>query len=175
MEQDIKNEEVLANSSSQIVYKGTVKIDVIRGNKVIKSYNNHNQGNVSLFSFITWCLTGEFKDSLRPKFLRGYSKENDDYTLMTTTPIHYRSCEKIGSSKAVYKFLIPANSIIPQVVDSPKNLNHFRLFSQDNRDMLLDINACCAFIDLKTGDIVPDNKTNFLITWTLEITNNGGN
>ena len=53
MEQDIKNEEVLANSSSQIVYKGTVKIDVIRGNKVIKSYNNHNQGNVSLFSFIT--------------------------------------------------------------------------------------------------------------------------
>lgn len=167
MSNNLKSEEVLTNSSSSIIYKGSVKIEMIRGNKVIKTITQHNQGQLSLFSFISQCLAGTFKDSLRPKILQAYTKANNEYTKRTSTPILYRSCRAIGDGKTVYKFLIPANAIL-----GTGAINHFRLFSTDNVLKVDELDSCSAYIDYKETDIVPDSKTNFLITWTLQVTNN---
>lgn len=175
MTNEINNEEVLNNSSSTLVYVGTVKIEEIRGNKVIKTYTSHNEGKASLFNFIAQCLSGKLEDRLRPKYLRAYNKNGTTYTQITNTQISFRSVRAVGD-KTIYKFLIPANTL-----NAATELNHFRLFSQDNVNIVDNIDSCCASIDYvaKTNSdkLLPDGKTNFLVTWTLQVTNNtnGGN
>lgn len=163
-----KNKEELLSNSSTIGYKGTVTIDYIRKNEIVKTIKVHNKGNKSLFSFLVQCLEGRLVDGMRPKILKAYNK-SVAYTKALTTPIIYTSARALDTS-IVYKFLIPATAIRKDTGGNYYDLNHFRLFSTDNESQDSSLDDCCAYVDLTTG-ISPDGITNYLITWTLQITN----
>ena len=167
-----KNKEELLSNSSTIGYKGIVTIDYIRKNEIVKTIKVHNKGNKSLFSFLVTCLEGRLIEGMRPKILRVYNctkSETTKYTEAVTTPIIYTSARALDTS-IVYKFLIPATAIRKDTKGNYYELNHFRLFSTDNDSQDSSLDDCCAYVDLTTG-ISPDGVTNYLITWTLQITN----
>lgn len=168
-----KNKEELLSNSSTIGYKGSVTINCIRKNEIVKTIKVHNKGNKSLFSFLVQCLGGNLVEGMRPKILMAYNynKTDSTYTKALTTSIIYTSARVPPTSTSiVYKFLIPATTIDKTTTGSYYELNHFRLFSTDNQSQNVNLDDCCAYIDLTDG-ISPDGVTNYLITWTLQVTN----
>ena len=53
-----------------VSYEGKVKIELMHGNRVYKTFNVKNTGKLPLFQFITRCLAGYFDVSNAPKYLR---------------------------------------------------------------------------------------------------------
>lgn len=85
-----KKKEITPKTNTILQYTGNVTISVLRKNKVVKQYKNHNDGNNNLFAFILNCLAGEYYDVDRPKWIVAYytSNQQDYYSIPSYIPIN---------------------------------------------------------------------------------------
>ena len=159
--------------TSAISYAGSVKIQLLHGNKVYKTINGKNSGSIELFKFIAHALINQYEPMERPKFLMLYyaTLSSDEAVTTSATPhnavrIETGSSEDIGVyCDAIFEFLVPYGSLSGQTV------NRLRIFNSNTVD-IADPTAASVTVDLGNKEFtITDNKTNILITWTMRISN----
>lgn len=64
--------KIKQNSNQSLGYKGDLKIQIRKGNKVIKTKNIKNSGRYPLFQFFIECLNGnyDYANKFKPEFLQ---------------------------------------------------------------------------------------------------------
>lgn len=156
-----KNINKITSNNLNIGYSGKVKIDLVKGTKIIKSKEYTNTGNWPIFYFLGLCLSGEYHKAelYRPKYLRLFSAGNagtdptgidinnilsneDNITslnliLYNQTPHTSKNETTIespnGDAETMFKFVVPFTQILNEV-NKPTNL--FVLYDQTNKDVI---------------------------------------
>jgi hypothetical protein len=158
-------------TSESLGYAGSVQVQLIRGNKVIKTINTKNSGRLALFSFLANALIGRLEPAGAPRFIILGFTEGDDSVgqQISTNAIPYSSVsletstvEGEVSASAVFKFLIPFST-----VSAGNQINLIRLYSQNSVSWSNHI----ASFKIDGSPIVSDGKSNILITWTMKLSN----
>ena len=169
--------------NSAIGYSGKVTVKILHGNKVVKTYRNHNTGTYRLFEFIARCLGNTYNEMYAPRFVRAFNIEGefteeeiinhlDD---VISGPIAYNKIDVTtnvdsenslnDSSTVIFSFLIPASLIF----DNQTRMNALALYSLTTYDDE-SIASPMAYVKLDTN-IQINEGSNILIEWSLAITN----
>ena len=145
-------EKFIDNGS--ISYEGKVTINLLKGNKTIKTYSVHNAGYPPLFMFLAQSLTGDYtkSESLRPRYIRLFSLGEagtpytedmiaqhltlDSMTSLTLSSYNTAPYAEIiqktettpAYARTIFKFLIPFTQI-----NTSKATNMFALYSASNQ------------------------------------------
>jgi hypothetical protein len=69
---------VCSKYTANIGYSGKLKVSIKDGNKIIQTREYHNAGTDYLFTFLCYCLCGEFKASerIRPFKIKLYDRDD---------------------------------------------------------------------------------------------------
>ena len=162
----------------KIVYRGNVKIELIRGNKVYKKIDKKNAGRMPLFTFLTRCLAGYYDGNSAPKFLRAFSVEDItdiDFSTISEDEVTTAAIQVSGinldsnttneSGAVSFEFLIPASVL---KVGS-NDINVLAVYSTTNRTAR---SLPSAYITLEDADLISaDGESNVKIVWTMTISN----
>jgi hypothetical protein len=173
-----KTKEKQHKTNASVGYAGNVEIKLDRGKKTIKTIKTHNEGKLSLFSFLANALIGSFDAGGAPRYvILGNGATDAVAQQVSTNAIPYsnvsietNTAENDTHASAVFKFLIPFSS-----VSAGQQINVVRLYSQNSTSWGNHI----AYFLLPTQDeegnpidpLISDGKSNILITWTMKITN----
>lgn len=135
MDKEKKKKEVTPKTSTVLKYTGNVTISVLRKNKIVKQYKNHNEGNSNLFTFILNCLAGEYYDVDRPRWIVAYYTENnqDYYSIPSYIPINEVGVKTNNETTPVlsYRCLISSSYL----GSNGKDINGLLFYSDNGRNM----------------------------------------
>lgn len=172
------------SNTTTITYQGNVKINVVdRNNKIIKSFNSHNDGKYPLFKFILLCLGEEYTaaSDLAPKYIRLFDakdKDNPKYEEeKTSTAIIYNTRPNIvldkDDSSITFKFLIPFSQL-----KNKENINLFALYGENNKSTSDSPSATFLLLDedgnLGSAISSSDNSKDYYtlsVEWTMRVNN----
>lgn len=152
-----------------ISYAGQIRVDLVRGGKIVKTIETHNSGELPLFNFIANCLAGKFYESLKPQFIHFFNVDDEQVTYIPT-PFSSVGVEQYEGSSGegshcdvVFKYIVPF-SVIP--VGSVTT--RIKLYNQtDTRP-----ENYIAYFDLPNNRTIEgDGKSNVVVTWTMRISN----
>ena len=187
---DKKVEQPKGNIESQVGYCGNLNIKVMRGNRVVKEFNEHNTGTKRLFTGLALALIGDNNKSwynYLPKFL-GFGTNNSVATSFNepdlknpckagTSPNQVPVRVAISSGNPYVDsvgsidvgIIAPFTAVIPYAsiksfLGDP-GIGEFGLFSDIDGETLL------ARITLTSPITNIDEGMNLLLTWTLSIRN----
>ena len=81
-ESQVSEEEVKQETKNAITYKGSVKVQLIKNGKVLKTHKLHNNGRYPVFQFLCECLRGNYvnADVERPKYISLFTVDSDTYS-----------------------------------------------------------------------------------------------
>ena len=163
--------EVNVSSSTPMVYNGTVKVQIKRGNKIVKSKIIKNKGYIQMFKFLAKCLYGILDSSLAPEYIVLLGNDNTVLSNVVKSTNHLLDANGVIAS---YQFLIPFNAIISQGTCTKIVLTNsacsYQFSSSSIGETILEANSC-AIIDLE--ETIPlsslNNNDAILIVWSMEI------
>ena len=167
--------------STNILYEGKVDIDFIRNGKRIKRLSSHNDGYVPLFTFILRCLSGDYREADRPKYVYVFyiedSTRKDKFSSSTSLNI---SSVSIKENEGIlsYKILVPqsifggikkfAGLAFYSTSNNPINITTNDDLSSTNPSMKMYIKGTKLSDGVRwENEYVSD--TDMLITWQLNI------
>lgn len=160
-------------TKSMISYQGNVTLKIYHGDKEVKTIYNHNEGSLSLMSFLVHCLGGDYHSSETPKYIKAYyngSEEGFNPTqenqvtlrpIVTNFPPKYIVDNSTTKAKVQLTFLIPNG-----VYDSSKTINRLALYNLDNRDGYTNYLAW-----IKTEPIALTSGESLMIVWEMTLAN----
>ena len=163
--------EVNVSSSTPIAYNGTVKVQIKRGNKIVKSKIIKNKGYTQMFKFLAKCLYGLLDSSLAPEYIVLLGNDNAILSNVVKSSNHLLDDNGLITS---YQFIIPFNAIISQgtctkIVLTNNACSH--QFSGSSIDESTLENNSCAIVELR--ETIPlsslNNNDAILIVWSMEI------
>ena len=171
-----KKKNTQTNSDVDIKYSGEVTIQIVHGDKVVKTIRQHNSGTFRLFQYLAKCLVGVYEPLYAPKYLRLFHGDdaNDlsNATLLTDAVVISSTSFDTTSEngKAQLTFTVPGN--IFRVQNSTPNI--LALYSQ-NDVSTLDANDKYTLV-LATTSVSGlggafDDDTNLIIVWEMTIGN----
>lgn len=164
-------------TKDKITYEGSVKIQLLKGKKVVKTLTKHNAGTLQLFSFISKCLAGylDGMDNYYPRYVRLYNTDTSQVPISfsgeTTTsavPVVGISLDTTDSSEpealVKYEFIIPVSSI-----KSGTTSNVIAIYNTINRAAR---EKPSAYVILTGNQIIdPSDGYNVRVVWTMRISN----
>ena len=175
-----KQVEIKPKSETVLEYTGSVTVSLLRKGKVVKKFQNHNDGTNNLFKFILNCLAGEYYDVDRPKWIIPYYTEGsaDRYSISAFIPINSikiidQTSGGSTSSALSYRCLISSSYLGGEEVKI-----HGLLFYSDNgKKNAGDYKTADDPIDdnyqmkMSFGDIDEDEfqKQDILVEWQVRI------
>lgn len=181
---ETRSEKTLA-STPNIIYQGSVKVTLKKGNKIIYSKSYHNNGGSPLFNFLTGCLAGRYQENDRPKNIRFFYASEDSspgpITNSSTPCSPFIALNKVGltedSQGVVLHFTVPCAFV--KTTGSNGKVNQIGLYSNaytqsDNQQE--NYSAYWNLVD-DNGNWDPmtvssDNGDyNIFVEWTLSFTN----
>lgn len=182
--------EVKLNSSTPILYRGSVQVQVKKGNRIISNKTKRNSGSTQMFAYLGYCLFGELKPNLAPNYivlLKQPESIDAPHIILSTTK--YRSEVSLtptedGEFAVTKKFLIPYNAIINKqkcdeiVLTNVDNIQNFSSTSISSDDLK---QFSSAIITLNVGDEIMLNELGLddaiIILWSMQIADisQGGN
>ena len=162
-------------------YTGIVTISQYNGNKKKSLAQVHNSGYSSLFSFLSYCLTGDFdmaKLELPTKIRLLYTEESKEGTMTfsAVSPfIFFANRPEIvytdtteASSAVCYSFIIPREMV------ENAHFNGIGLYSDTVTESASDVESFSAFC--KVDDLSGFSESTMLVVdWKLIIVNNDNN
>lgn len=167
--------------STNILYEGKVDIDFIRNGKRIKRLSSHNDGYVPLFTFILRCLSGDYREVDRPKYVYVFyieeSSRKDRFA--SSTPLNISSVSiKENEGVLSYKILVPisifgsinkfAGLAFYSTINNPTTITTNDDLSSTNPSMKMYIKGTKLSDGVRwENEYVSD--TDMLITWQLNI------
>ena len=166
--------EVNVSSSTPMAYTGTVKVQIKRGNKIVKSKIIKNKGYIQMFKFLAKCLYGVLDSSLAPEYIVLLGEGSGNNAILSNV---VKSTNHLLDENGVitsYQFLIPFNAIISQgtctkIVLTNSACSHQFSGSYIGYEALE--NNSCAIIELE--DTIPlsslNNNDAILLVWSMEI------
>jgi len=162
--------------NTAISYKGTVQIQIKRGDKIISNKVKRNKGALQMFSYLAYCLAGELKANLIPNYI-ALLNHNDSSNILLSKLIEKNSVY-IENNVVSYQFLIPYNAIITAYssIDCNRliltNSEKSQAFLGTIPDSTLD-NISSAIMDLTNSIQLHTLNSNdaIIIVWSMEIKN----
>ena len=176
----------LQNTLATISYQGTVKISIKDKNKIIKTFEYHNNGTDELFKFLCLCIGGDYKatDRLRPFKIKLFDR-NDPYSRGIAPKTDLAVSGLVSVNKpATYnltenKIAVTLHFLIPYSNISGTQVCQMCLYGKEyGNDDITKFSAYYYLTDENNMDwnpIIIDNnrKANYslIIDWTLAFTN----
>ena len=188
-----KDKEINISSTTPISYSGTVQIKIKKQNKIISTRVKRNKGSEQMFSFLAWCLYGELKSNLLPKYIVLLNKRVDGGDTIHTVLCkpRERAGNLMNGNVVSKQFLIPVGAITGAteevdecneiVLTNYESIGNFNGVTIGN-DLLKQSSS--AIIELKgTGNNAPINLRTLgednaiIIVWSMQIKDisEGGN
>ena len=145
-----------SSTSSNIIYQGSVKVTVKKGNKIISSKNYHNAGGIPLFNFLNSCIAGKYQEKDRPKNIMlfyndvTYSQSNNTINSSSTPCSSFIALNRVGISDdrkgVVLHFTIPCAFVTAK---NDGKVNQIGLYSAANslETSKEDFSACWNFLN----------------------------
>lgn len=160
----------------QTALKGNVKIKVMHGNRLVKSYEKHNEGTLNLFYGLVTCLSGSPAREYLPNYISVGDGTRDPGTSVTTSGLQHEldtmTRVKVtpnfkgpsissadGSVSTIYQAIIPYSSIGDTTV---KELGLFGTLS--GSDMVARVQP--------DEPISLSLNENLIVEWTFTLKNN---
>lgn len=182
------NQDFAQSTLDSIKYQGSIRVNILDGNRIISTKNYSNSGTTKLFSFLTACLKGDFETAAdnRPCkliLLKSGADENFDpgegaVSAPTSAfegtdfwkegcylapPVHHNKAI-VGTATAVtYSFRVPFLILGTGAV---KKMALITENSTDYKDI-------CAYYILNEPIEIPASGGNYtiLVDWTLSFSN----
>lgn len=125
-----------------IVYKGEITFKIMHGDKVVKTFKQHNEGTQDLMTFLIKCLGSNYDELNAPKYIRLFYTENEGMPLdllsseITLRPVitnyapQYKEDYDEAKSSVSLTFLVPSS-----LIDQTNNtFNRIALYSSNSRN-----------------------------------------
>lgn len=178
-------EGLYVSSSSGIAYRGTVRIQFMKGDKVYRTIEQHNEGTAELFRYLANALAGNTNNTNMPKYIHTFNAEDpasdqgdnlygtNRSTCALNTPfsnVEVRYDSALDGYNTEYTFMIPYSQIWGTT-------NVLALY---NTTAFGDSITPLAFIRLKHYDdpdrnqwitVTDSNTSNVVITWIMTVYN----
>lgn len=160
------------NIKESLTYEGKVTVDILLGNKVIKTVEGHNEGKQPLFEFLALCIINQYDKNRRPNFIRLFTGEEGNLREVTNAAITHNGVNitsTADSAEASLRFLIPYTAINKLSSSGETSITALKIYNSINYDNL---EGESALYYLKKPILVENNlNTNIQVTWALKISN----
>ena len=178
--------EVKVTKNAAVSYAGGATIKIVKNGKVRRTIQQHNEGTLELFKFITNCLAGNYQDTNRPMILRvGYlnpiNTEYTDYSLAYVIASSSRAYIKEDTHAVIdISFNVPGSLINVGNISTSTPLNCLRIYSDTNKSNGSKYSAQIRLTQTDDEDneaITSLSKDeSLLIVWEMEVSTqiNGG-
>ena len=179
--------EVKVTKNAAVSYAGGATIKIVKNGKVRRTIQQHNEGTLELFKFITNCLAGNYQDDNRPIILRvGYLNpsnpdESTDYSLAYVISSNSRAYVKEDTHAVIdISFNVPGSLINIGNISTSTPLNCLRIYSDTNKSNWGKYSAQIKLTQTDDEDneaITSLSKDeSLLIVWEMEVSTqiNGG-
>ena len=170
--------------NSNIGYSGEVVVKTLQGKKVVKTSKKHNDGTLSLFTYLATCLASTYEERLAPRFLRGFyvqgltptsfEPSNLNIQNLVTDIVSFKSLS-VESVEADPDEEIPASAsatlsfLIPSTLIDGSQINVLALYSYDTFSEA-SMSTPLAYVLLDEEEVVDcDNGVNILVEWKLTV------
>lgn len=179
-EQSLEDKATIVSAlGDRIGYAGKVKIEKVKGNKVVQEITHHNNGTLVFFNLLVKCILGYSVGSQMPSYCNCFSGINNNLDLITSgykTAKKYSSVlaslpvaskklvSSIDSNAGQFKFFIPYTQLTSDSIELVAFYNTPIIGLEDNLLAYVKLDSAAQMINIGRGD-------NILITWTVEITN----
>ena len=161
-----------------ITYKGELTFKILHGDKVVKTFNHHNEGTKILMDFLVNCLGSLYDKQKAPKYLRLYYSSSSGMPVdlvsseVTIRPIVTNFSPSYpdyagAKSGVVLTFLIPST-----LIKSTNNrINKIALYDSINR---IDGNRgnYMAWVELASSEEIQiQGGESLMILWEMTLEN----
>ena len=158
--------ENIINKNASISYRGEVKVNAVRADKIICTSISHNKATNNFFYLLVQAIAQNTSYlNLMPQYIVAYSgseKVSIVSILKTSQNVYWEN----NIPKVDLMFTIPYNNLVVG-----KEVDTYKLYS----DATEDSGKLIATTTVSDSDkITTDGKTNLVVTWTMHF-NNGGN
>ena len=169
-------------TSSSIVYSGNVTINLVKGNKTIRTFKKHNTGYTPLFDFLTRCLAGLSTTSNDcPKYIRCFHSGGGvlSPSSLGTNVIRGEGClaystvdqDSTTQQAVTYKFVIPSSMIDTTSLENNK-IDAIAIYSTTN---MHNQSNPSAYISIPTSKQIGSddlgNGVNVIVIWEMTFNN----
>jgi len=98
-----KQQEVLqVKPQSTVAYHGRVKIEWMKGDKVYKTVEQHNEGTAELFRYLANALAGNINNTNMPRYIHSFHADN---------PIEATGNDMYGTSRSTCALNVPFSNV----------------------------------------------------------------
>ena len=158
--------ENVINKNASISYRGEVKVNAVRADKIICTSISHNKATNNFFYLLVQAIAQNTSYlNLMPQYIVAYSgseKVSIVSILKTSQNVYWEN----NIPKVDLMFTIPYNNLVVG-----KKVDTYKLYSDTTEDS----GKLIATTTVSDSDkITTDGKTNLVVTWTMQF-NNGGN
>jgi len=156
-------------------YEGNVTVDILLGDKIIKTVKGHNEGKQPLFEFLALCIIIQYEKNLRPNFIRLFANESDESDVLkelTNTAITHSGVSVTSSdssAEASLRFLIPHTAITKLNSAGETKITALKIYNSAN---YTNLEGESVVYYLNSPIVIENNlNANVQVTWTLKISN----
>lgn len=179
------------SNNSMLGYRGTVRIDIYRGDRLCKTLTQHNEGTPELFRYIANALAGNTNSALMPRYIHTFYCTKFDPTTYVWD-VDAVGNELYGSSKSTCSYNTPFSSVEVRYDKTLNNneggYNTLYTFLLPYNQIAGTTNVVCLYNSTGFGDnIIPlayikldhddwlalsdNNDANIVITWIMTVSN----
>ena len=159
-------------------YSGSVNIRLVKNGKTIQNINQHNEGNLPLFSFLINCLNGYLNEKGIPNYISLGTTDSGTKPYKPYTNYKLKSSSSFIVNKPINNVNYPSINYqftVPTILlnsDNDLSIDTLRLYNLENVDELGD-NWSAQIILNDPIEINKDDlpKYTIYITWSLAIIN----
>lgn len=180
--EEVKEEVAPTPTSSSIIYSGNVTINLVKGNKTIRTFKKHNTGYTPLFDFLTRCLAGLSTTSNDcPKYIRCFHSGGGVLSPgnLGVNVIRGEGClaystvdqDSTTQQAVTYKFVIPSSMLDITVLGNNK-IDAIAIYSTSNMHSQSNPSA---YISIPTSKQIGSNDlgngVSVIVLWEMTFNN----